>query len=112
MRQGDHRMSRFSNLLRGAAAVGAMAAFAACGDADSKLFLPVTPAGGDMFQTYVAMGNSITAGYQSGGINDSVQRNSWAFLLAQQAGTRFAYPSFTKSFAAGTLTITTGCTPM
>src|SRR4051812_31719166 len=101
MRHGEHRMSRFSILLRGTVTVAALAAIAACADADKKLFLPVTPAGGDIFQTYVAMGNSITAGYQSGGINDSVQRNSWAFLLAQQAGTRFAYPSFVKSFAAG-----------
>jgi len=106
-------MSRFSKLLRGAIGLGAMAAIAACGDADSKVLLPVNPPGGALMSRYVALGNSITAGWQSGGLNDSVQRNSYAFLLAQQAGTRFAYPSFTKSFqATATLTITTGCPPM
>jgi len=39
-------------------------------------------AGGAMFQRYVAMGNSITAGFQSGGINDSTQRRSYAVLVA------------------------------
>ncbi|HEX7938711.1 MAG TPA: SGNH/GDSL hydrolase family protein [Gemmatimonadaceae bacterium] len=48
---------------------------------------------GDMFDSYVAIGNSITAGYQSGGIIDSTQRRSYAFLLAQSMGTRFVYPS-------------------
>lgn len=103
-------MSRFSNLLRGAIGLGAMLAIAACGDADSKLLLPNAPAGGDLFHTYVAMGNSITAGFQSGGLNDSVQRQSYAVLLAAQAGTRFAYPSFNKLFP-GT-PITSGCPPM
>ena len=46
-----------------------------------------------IFSSYVALGNSITAGYQSGGINDSTQRLSYAVLLAKQMGTRFAYPS-------------------
>lgn len=106
-------MSRFSNLLRGAIGLGAMLGIAACGDADGKLFLPISPAGGELTSSYVALGNSITAGWQSGGLNDSVQRQSYAFLFAQQAGTRFAYPSFTKSFqATATLTITTGCPPM
>src|SRR5262249_50083340 len=35
----------------------------------------------------------ITAGYQSGGITDSTQRESFAAILAQAAGTRYAYPS-------------------
>jgi lysophospholipase L1-like esterase len=105
-------MSRFSKLLRGAIGLGAMAAIAACGDADGKILRPVNPPGGALMSSYVALGNSITAGWQSGGLNDSVQRNSYAFLVAQQAGTRFAYPSFTKSFKAGALTITTGCPPL
>ena len=50
---------------------------------------------------YVALGNSITAGYQSAGINDSTQKRSYANLLARAAGVRFAYPSL-----AGR-----GCTP-
>jgi hypothetical protein len=42
-----------------------------------------------LFQNYVSLGNSLTAGYQSGGINDSTQKQSYAVLFAQQAGTRF-----------------------
>jgi lysophospholipase L1-like esterase len=47
--------------------------------------------GGDIFKSYVAMGNSITAGYQSGGISDATQRQSYAFLLAGQMGTQYHY---------------------
>jgi lysophospholipase L1-like esterase len=90
-----------------------MVGIAACGDANKLILAPGAPTGGAMFKNYVAIGNSITAGYQSGGINDSVQRASYANLFAIQVGTRFAYPSFTKSFALPTgLVITSGCGPM
>jgi lysophospholipase L1-like esterase len=56
---------------------------------------------GDIFRSYVAIGNSITAGFQSNGINDSTQRESYAFLLAEAMGTRFAYPALAMP----------GCTP-
>jgi lysophospholipase L1-like esterase len=108
-------MSRFSRLLRGAIGLGAIAGIASCGDADSKVLGPVDPTGGALFKTYVSIGNSITAGYQSGGINDSVQRQSYAVLFAQQAGTRFAYPSFVKAFPTPTtppVLITSGCPPL
>src|SRR5437764_11517651 len=49
-----------------------------------------------MFQRYVAMGNSITAGFQSGGINDSTQQQSYVALVAGQMGSPFYYPSLTK----------------
>jgi GDSL-like Lipase/Acylhydrolase len=54
---------------------------------------PPVPSGGAMFQTYVSMGNSITAGFQSAGINDSTQKRSYAVLLAGAMGTEFHYPS-------------------
>ena len=60
-----------------------------------ELFSPLPPqyAGGAMFQRYVAMGNSITAGVQSGGINDSTQRQSYAVLVAAaMGGDPFYYP--------------------
>jgi lysophospholipase L1-like esterase len=41
----------------------------------------------------VALGNSITAGFQSNGINDSTQRQSYARLLAAQMGTQYHYAS-------------------
>ena len=103
-------MSRFSNLLRGAIGLGAMVGIAACGDVDGKLLLPVNPAGGELMSSYVALGNSITAGVQSGGLNDSTQRQSYAFLVAAQAGTRFAYPSFNKfGYPAPLAAVTGGC---
>jgi lysophospholipase L1-like esterase len=54
---------------------------------------PPVPSGGAIFQRYVAMGNSITAGFQSAGINDSTQKRSYASLLAAAMGTSFTYPS-------------------
>ncbi|MGH7603496.1 MAG: SGNH/GDSL hydrolase family protein [Gemmatimonadaceae bacterium] len=84
-------MLRINTLTR-VAAFGAAVALAACTD-NPKLLGPATPVGGDMFKSYVAIGNSITAGYQSGGINDSTQRQSFARLLAGQMGTQYHYAS-------------------
>ena len=78
-------MVKMTTLIR-VAAVGAVMALAACSP-DKKLLGPTTPVGGDIFKSYVALGNSITAGYQSGGIVDSTQRQSYAFLLASRMGT-------------------------
>jgi lysophospholipase L1-like esterase len=82
---------RMTNLIR-LAALGAVLALAAC-ESKRDLVGPTTPAGGEIFRSYVAIGNSITAGFQSNGINDSTQRQSYAVLLARSMGTRFAYPS-------------------
>src|SRR3979409_382367 len=62
------------------------------------LFSPLPPqyAGGAMFQRYVSMGNSITAGFQSGGINDSTQSQSYAVLLARAMHTPFFSPLMNK----------------
>jgi lysophospholipase L1-like esterase len=84
-------MSRTSHVLRGAALAGLAGILASC-EGDHTLFGPPL-GGGAMFASYVALGNSLTAGYQSGGINDSTQQRSYAVLLAHQFGTRFAYPS-------------------
>ena len=51
-------------------------------------FTPVDP----LFDRYVSMGNSITAGFQSGGINDSTQQQSYAVLLAQAMHSPFFAP--------------------
>ncbi len=59
------------------------------GGCDDEVVQPVvlpTPSGGALLQSYVAIGNSITAGFQSGGINDSTQLQSYAVLLAQAMG--------------------------
>jgi lysophospholipase L1-like esterase len=86
-------MSRLTNITRLIAVAGVLAV-AACEASEDA----VGPTGlaNPIFLRYVAIGNSITAGFQSNGINDSTQRQSYAFLLAQQMGTRFAYPALAK----------------
>jgi lysophospholipase L1-like esterase len=86
-------MVRTRMLVGGTAALVAAAAVTAC--SDTKDVVRVTPVN-PLFSSYVALGNSITAGFQSGGINDSTQHESYAFLLAQQMGTRFAIPALTN----------------
>jgi hypothetical protein len=76
-----------------AAACGVALLVAACNN-EGLLTPPVPPyAGGALFQRYVSMGNSITAGFQSGGINDSTQRQSYPVLLANAMGSVFNRPS-------------------
>lgn len=83
-------MSRTMNLLRGAAVAGLIGTLVSC---QAEHTVGPLYTGGPMFQSYVALGNSLTAGYQSGGINDSTQSRGYAVLLARQFGTRFAYPA-------------------
>src|SRR5690348_3987133 len=44
-----------------------------------------------LFDRPVWMGNSITSGFQSAGINDSTQKQSYAKLLAGAMGTPYYY---------------------
>ena len=85
-------MSRLYSLRGLALALGVTGLANSCSVPYSDLIAP-TAARGDIFNSYVAIGNSITAGYQSSGIIDSTQKRSYAFLLGQSMGTRFAYPS-------------------
>jgi len=78
-----------TNLIR-VATVGALFVVASC-ETTRDVVGPSTPAGGDIFRSYVAIGNSITAGFQSNGINDSTQRQAYPLLLARTMGTRYAY---------------------
>jgi lysophospholipase L1-like esterase len=57
---------------------------------DEKLNAPAV--GDALFRRYVSLGNSITAGFQSAGINDSTQQRSYAVLLGKAMGTSFNYP--------------------
>ena len=60
------------------------------------LVVPTLPsyAGAVSFRRYVSMGNSITSGLQSGGINDSTQRQAYPVLVAAaMGGDPFYYPS-------------------
>ncbi len=74
------------------AAIGAFALVAAC-ESKRDVLGPSVPQGGALFKSYVAIGNSNTAGFQSDGINDSTQRQSYARLLAKSMGTLYRYPS-------------------
>lgn len=101
------RTNRFS-----AAALGLLLAAAACqNDQVNRPFgnIPVDP----LFDRYVAMGNSITAGFQSGGILDSTQNQSYAVLLARGMRSPFfppllrrpgCPPPFTNVFTQARLT--------
>ncbi len=86
-----------------AAALPAAAALAAAGACakDPELRLTTPPPAAPFMQRYVALGNSITAGFQSNGINDSTQAASYAVLLAEAAGVPFRVPLLRKP----------GCTP-
>ncbi|HMG17328.1 MAG TPA: SGNH/GDSL hydrolase family protein [Gemmatimonadales bacterium] len=84
------RTNRFS-----AAALGLLLAAVACqNDEVNRPFanIPVDP----LFERYVSMGNSITAGFQSGGINDSTQLQSYAVLLARGMRSPFFPPLLNK----------------
>lgn len=63
---------------------------------DEALHAPDLSNTSGLFQRYVSMGNSITAGFQSAGINDSTQLQSYAVLLATQAKAPFFEPLLNK----------------
>lgn len=50
---------------------------------------PVAPPGDELFSRYVALGNSITAGFESDGINDSTQMHAYPVLLSDRVGASF-----------------------
>jgi hypothetical protein len=82
----------------------ALALVPGCRDfVSNQTFSP--PAAGPEFSNYVALGTSISAGFESGGINDSTQREAFPYLLARTMGltpgVNWFYPSFTMP----------GCTP-
>lgn len=83
-------------LRRFSLAAGLGAVLVAAGCSQDHLMAPTVPTylGGAMFQRYVSIGNSITAGFQSGGINDSTQRQAYPVLVAAaMGGDPFYYPS-------------------
>jgi hypothetical protein len=58
----------------------------------SELTAPVVSTGSADFSRFVTIGNSLTAGYQSGSLYQSAQINSFGKLLAKQVGTSFEVP--------------------
>lgn len=73
--------------------IAALAALplAGCVEDEDRITNPV-PAGNELLARYVAIGNSITAGLQSGGIVDSTQLQAYPVLLAAQADVPFTVP--------------------
>ena len=63
---------------------------------DEPLAAPDLSNNNGLLQRYVAMGNSITAGFQSGGINDSTQHQGYAVVFARQAHAPFFLPTLTN----------------
>lgn len=83
------------------AALVALPLLGACTD-DQQPIAPVAPAaGGALFQRYVALGNSITAGYVSGGITAAAQAQAYPVQLAARAGAEFTFAALNGR----------GCTP-
>jgi hypothetical protein len=83
------RLQRYS-----AALALALPLLAGCHEDDS-LNSPDLSTSNGLMQRYVSMGNSITAGFQSDGINDSTQHLSFAVLFADAAN------AVLRSVAAG-----------
>ncbi len=74
-----------------AVALGLVLGASACND-DELLSSGNAGVVDPMFERYVSLGNSITAGFQSGGINEVTQNQSYAVLLAGAMGTTFYAP--------------------
>ncbi|MEE8478017.1 MAG: hypothetical protein V3S19_06580 [Gemmatimonadales bacterium] len=62
---------------------------------DEQLGAAPLPNTGELMRRYLSVGNSITAGFQSDGINDSTQNLAYPVLFARAIGTEFAVPSLT-----------------
>jgi hypothetical protein len=86
-------MMKLHKLTLPALAAGALALGGCVVDEQLLITEPTVPAaGGPLFQRYVALGNSITAGFQSGGMTAAMQMQAYPVLLAQQAGAEFHVP--------------------
>ena len=83
-------MTRTTKLFA-AAALGVLLGAAACQNDQlfrPANFVPIDP----LFERSVSFGNSITAGFQSAGINDSTQIQAYPVLLANRMGSPFFVP--------------------
>jgi lysophospholipase L1-like esterase len=88
----------------GVVAAATVAALAGCAK-DPELILAPAPAGNASFMArYVAIGNSITAGFQSGGIAQSTQQAAYPALIARALGLGASY--------SGPYLTGGGCSPM
>ena len=68
----------------------AAATLTACVDSDEPII--VEPEAEGLFDRYVSLGNSITAGFQSAGIHALLQNEAYPVLLAGKANAQFGVP--------------------
>ena len=95
------RLSR--NLLLAAVALAVVVAgVLGCGSSSSSQGKSSTPG----FETTVVIGDSLSAGFQSGSLLDSQQPNGWASLLAKQAGFNLVLPLVAAPGAPAVLQLT------
>ena len=74
-------------------ALGAVSlALAGCSKIGS-LTAPAVKGGTANFSTYAAMGTSVSAGFESGGLVDRHQTHGFSYLFAKQVGSPFTIPS-------------------
>ncbi len=66
---------------------------------------PLPNLGSTNFSTYVAIGNSITSGYQSGSLYEDAQMFSYPKLIANQVGTEFVQPIISNPGTVGRIEI-------
>ena len=64
----------------------------ACADQNERLVGLEDSPGAPLLTRYVALGNSLTAGLQSGGLTDSLQLRAYPVLIAQQGEVPFNAP--------------------
>jgi len=78
---------------------------AGCGPCErlDPVTAPVSSGGGADYSSYVALGTSIGAGYQSGGLVYRHQLKSYPALFAGQIGSTFTYPAVSDSGIPGLL---------
>lgn len=73
---------------------------------DPEIDVPASSAGEANFTKYIAVGNSLTAGYGDGGLYREGQLNSYPAIMAEQfstvGGGEFAQPLFTEDQRNGT----------
>lgn len=98
--------------LRLLAVAAAALSLGACVDDDQQRITIPVPGNGAIFERYVALGNSITAGFQSGGIVDTLQQRSYAVLLAERAGvSNFGIPLIAQPGCGPLVPFTAPLTP-
>ncbi len=80
--------------------------FAGCEDR-TELTAPSTTVntGTADFSRFYSIGNSITAGYQSGSLYESAQKYSFGNLIANQVGTTYAFPNYSDPGTPGRIEI-------